>query len=205
MLLLLLSALHAPAEYCDQPSAATDASGGTPSPTPPAAPTAEKGSDTGYYAVDVCREMDPGGQQLTGIRFSAGGVDVPGSGNDVHAETSATLLVGDGQHTYRANLGVGLTLFAVKGLLVVPRFGSGIEYRTSAPDAGWAGVFGVGVEISAWIKKKAELAFLVDRNFGFPSGTRNQYGVAVRRGGKRLPWWPRKNMKQTPEGAAQAR
>ena len=202
-LAVVLGGVCASVALCDEPPTSSQESSGQESvPAPEGAPPSPT-TDTGYYAVDVCRETDPGGQQMTGLRFSAGVVGERGSGNDGHGETSVTVLAGDGQHTYRAEVGVALTLFAIKELLVAPRLGAGVEYRTSPPDDGWAGLLGFGVEFSGWVKRKVEWALFVDRKFGFPSGTRTHFGLAVRWAGKRLPWWPKPKTGQEPEKAGQ--
>lgn len=191
MLTVVLSALQISAVFCGDPLGPSQHSDEAQIAPPADGATTPQPAGSGYYAVELVREVDPGDQELVGLKFSAGAVDEPTEYSDGRAESSLTALLGDNQHVYRASLDVGLSLFAVKSAIVIPRIGLGLEYRGSPPQAGVGGVFSVGVEVATWIKKRAQVAFFVDRTFGFPSGTRNQFGFAIRWVAKRLPWWPR--------------
>ena len=60
-----------PAQHSEEQTAPPDDGATTPQP-----------AGSGYYAVDLAREVDPGSQELVGLRFSAGAVDEPTEDSD---------------------------------------------------------------------------------------------------------------------------
>src|SRR6185295_2921670 len=63
---------------------------------------------------------------------------------------------------------------------LTPQFRLGGEYRSDPPDDGLAGLAGIGFEVGFWLGRSLQVAVSWDRDFGFPSGTRNLSEVAIR-------------------------
>lgn len=140
--------------------------------------------------IEGTRETDPSGIRLEGVRLSWGMIS---GGSDCMGPMGIAFYLDHKTGDYQRVTGSGLQLLmpyvpigsqgvAAAGL----RFKLGIEQRHSAPDKGIGGVAGVGIEVGVWIGHRAQVALMVDRDFGFPSGTRNQVARGLRFGVARV-------------------
>ncbi len=140
--------------------------------------------------VERIQEVDAKEVQLRGLRLSTGSWDETECDFNGYGLLSVEIAQGGSQRILRGGLTTGLMLFAIGPIRFSPRLGLQIQYRGEEPHAGIGGEFVLGVELAAWVAKKWQVAVVADRDFGFPSGTRKQFAVALRWAPRRLPWWP---------------
>ena len=133
--------------------------------------------------IAFTRSEDPGGDDLNGIRLSWGGCDCSGSDiGDMGGEIFVQAEYGDTLDVYETGGQLRWPVFWFHYLDCTPRVTLGIEYRRDDPNQGLGGYGGIGFEVGTWAGNRVKIAACVDREFGFSSGTRNQYGIAVRVG-----------------------
>ena len=129
------------------------------------------------YSVEGLSGDDPNGVSLQGLRVSVG----PWIEDEYYGRVCfwGAYQHGDEQTVSSAGgeLAMGLPLGPFR---ILPRFRVGFEYRAQAPDDGIAGLAGLGIELSVWLGRHLQLAVSRDRDFGFPSGTRDLSGIALR-------------------------
>lgn len=149
------------------------------------------GEDVTLISVDRTRETDPSGERLRGIRFALR------MWQDEYDDLAGIvgggyyLTIKEGKTRKIFDAGVELHLFntAVGPVRLGPRLRLGLEYRDDEPDQGIGGVFAIGWNVAVWLNKRIQLAIMADREFGFPSGTRNQIGFSFRIGINSTPLW----------------
>jgi len=152
--------------------------------------------------VDALLEDDPGGQELQGIRLAVGEWDETGDFSG-RALMSLSYAEGDGQRLIRSEANVGLVLLFVGPVRALPTFGAGLEYRGAGPDAGLAFLLDIGFEVAVWLPGNWQVAASIQRNFGFPSGTRNEVAFAIRYSPRRHLWWPGPEPPEEPSTAGE--
>ena len=131
-----------------------------------------------FFTAGYARETDPGGPSLEGWRVATGLWDETGGYKVALYMMGET---GDDQDVF--GIGADLMLFPPwKNPLRIgfPLVRLGIEHRSSDPQDGISGIFGIGTEIGLWIGKSWQVSATVVREFGFPSGTRDEVGINVR-------------------------
>jgi hypothetical protein len=140
--------------------------------------------------VEATRETDPSGIRLEGLRLSW--AVISGSDDDFGPMGMSLYLdhrIGDDQRVTGSGLQLLLPYLPVgsQGSVAVGlRFKLGIEHRSSAPDDGFGRVAGIGAELGVWAGTRIQFVLMVDREFGFSSGTRNQVAAGVRFGVARV-------------------
>ncbi len=131
-----------------------------------------------FFTAGYARETDPGGSRLEGWRVATGLWDEIGGYKIALYMMGET---GDDQSVY--GVGADLMLYPPwKNPLRIgfPLVRLGIEHRSSDPQDGLSGIFGVGTEVGLWIGKSWQVSATVIREFGFPSGTRDEVGINIR-------------------------
>ena len=140
------------------------------------------------FSIERTGETDPGGEYLRGFKAGFGTWDETESEFGGGAGTYwLAFKQGDNLKVYGMGVDAGLLIIPLGPVRVFPRLKVGLEYRADPPDSGPTGLVGMGVEFGVWLGRGLELAVIADRDFGFPSGTRNQVGFVLRIGIR--PWW----------------
>jgi hypothetical protein len=143
----------------------------------------------GLISITRTRERDPGGEVMRGLKLGLGPwAEIPGVGG-LRAFGWLSARRGDEQRVIGAGVTAGYFMTYVGPFRIYPHAKIGLEHRRRAPHDGFGGLAGVGVEVAFWAGEHWQIAVTADRNFGFPSGTRNQVGIALRFGHEEVFWW----------------
>ncbi len=131
-----------------------------------------------FFTAGYARETDPGGPDLEGWRVATGLWDEIGGYKIALYMMSET---GGDQDVY----GIGADLMLYPPWKNPVRIGFplvrlGIEHRSSDPQDGIGGIFGIGTEVGLWVDQSWQISATVIREFGFPSGTRDEVGINIR-------------------------
>ncbi|HYV20812.1 MAG TPA: ankyrin repeat domain-containing protein [Verrucomicrobiae bacterium] len=136
------------------------------------------GDESRVFTVEGLSGDDPDGVSLQGLR----------GGYGLHAEDEYIGRVGfwgayqrgEGQTVASGGAEVGFPMLPWGPVRIGPRFRLGLEHRAAPPDDGLAALAGIGFEVGLWFGRHVQLAVAWDRDFGFPSGTRDVTGIALR-------------------------
>jgi hypothetical protein len=152
-------------------------------PEPPASTEKEPqfgpGNESLVYSIESLQGDDPDGVHLTGLRASFGRwVE-----DEFYERAFLWGAFQQGENQKVTSAGAEFALGPPFGpFRVMPRFRLGFEHRAEPPDDGFAGLAGIGIELNLWLGRHLQVAVSTDRDFGFPSGTRNLTGLALRWG-----------------------
>ncbi|MCP3980390.1 MAG: hypothetical protein GY716_13895 [bacterium] len=142
----------------------------------------ERRYDWYQAGVAVTRSEDAGGETLRGLRATWGAGECNmGGGLFLAAERS------DDVSLYEAGLQLRTPFICSRYVDIAPRVSLGLEYVDGEPDEGLGVLGGIGLEAGAWLGDRVEFVVFFDREFGFSSRTRNQFGFALRVGVARAP------------------
>lgn len=173
----------------DRPGAGAGSEAETPWEEPYVWWLGPRDSLQGLISIGRTRERDPGGEVMRGLRLSLGPwAEIPELGA-FRAFAWLSARRGEEQRVVAAGVTAGMFMTYIGPFRVYPHLKIGIEHRRRSPDEGLAGLGGVGLEAALWIGRHWQIAASADRNFGFPSGTRNQVGIELRWGRPEVFWW----------------
>jgi hypothetical protein len=137
------------------------------------------GSEALVYSVEALQGDDPAGVHLTGLRVSAG----PWSEDEFYGRVFFWGAFQKGENQKVTSAGAEVAVGPPFGpFRLMPRFRLGFEHRAEPPDDGFAALAGIGLELNLWLGRHLQVAVSADRDFGFPSGTRDLVGLALRWG-----------------------
>jgi hypothetical protein len=146
-------------------------------PPPDEEPQFGPGDRSFVYSLEAIQGDDAAGVHLTGWRVSAG----PWIEDEFYGRAVVWGAFQQGEDQQVASAGTELALGVPFGpFRLMPRFRLGFEHRARPPDDGFAALAGIGIELNLWLGQRFQVAVSVDRDFGFPSGTRELTGIALR-------------------------
>jgi hypothetical protein len=136
------------------------------------------GEESRVFSLEALSGDDPGGVPLQGFRGAWGSQEE----DEIFGRVGlwGAYQHGDDQSVTSAGMEVGAPMLPLGPVRLGPRFRLGLESRSAPPDDGLAALAGIGLEIGFWFGRHVQLAVAWDRDFGFPSGTRDVTGIALR-------------------------